>query len=224
MSTKYSPSIITNGLGLALDAGNIKSYPGSGTSWYDLSGNNRTGTLTNGPTFSNTNGGNIVFDGTNDVVTATNFIGVDSNLTISTWVKVLSGAAIVDTLNDSIAWDGYGLWANGTGNTFRFILLKTYSAGAITLQSNVGWVGNWQQVVGVYNGSQALIYINGVLDNSANYSGGYDVGQGNIGIGARPSALSPSSCSIAQVHIYNRALSATEVALNYNATKGRFGT
>ena len=69
MAFIHSPKIITDGLVLALDAGNTKSYPGSGTVWTDLSGNNNTGTLTNGPTFNAANGGSIVFDGTNDYVT-----------------------------------------------------------------------------------------------------------------------------------------------------------
>jgi hypothetical protein len=69
MAISRGPKIVTNGLVLALDAADRNSYPRSGTSWLDLSGNNNTCTLTNGPTFSNTNGGNIVFDGTNDYVT-----------------------------------------------------------------------------------------------------------------------------------------------------------
>ena len=60
------PTIVNNGLILALDAADNNSYSGSGTTWSDLSGNNNTGTLTNGPTFGSTNGGTIVFDGTND--------------------------------------------------------------------------------------------------------------------------------------------------------------
>ena len=62
-SCTWPTDIVTNGLVLFLDANNTNSYPGSGTSWYDLSGNGNTGTLTNGPTFSSVNGGTIVFDG-----------------------------------------------------------------------------------------------------------------------------------------------------------------
>ena len=68
MATKYSPKIITNGLVLSLDAANNKSYPRSGTTWTDLSGNNNTGTLTNGPTFNAGNQGSIVFDGVDDYI------------------------------------------------------------------------------------------------------------------------------------------------------------
>lgn len=60
------PNIVRNGLVLCLDAASLRSYPGSGTTWNDLSGNNNNGTLTNGPTFNSENGGSIVFDGTND--------------------------------------------------------------------------------------------------------------------------------------------------------------
>ena len=62
-------NIITRGLILHLDASAPSSYPGSGTTWSDISGNNHVGTLTNGPTFSTDGGGSIVFDGTNDYVT-----------------------------------------------------------------------------------------------------------------------------------------------------------
>ena len=66
MALHHSPRIVTSGLVLALDAADRNSYPGSGTTWTDLSGNANNGTLTNGPTFNSANGGSIVFDGTND--------------------------------------------------------------------------------------------------------------------------------------------------------------
>jgi hypothetical protein len=69
MGVFAGPEIAESGLVLALDAGNLKSYPTTGTTWTDLSGNGNTGTLTNGPTYSSANGGSISFDGTNDYVT-----------------------------------------------------------------------------------------------------------------------------------------------------------
>ena len=88
MSTKYSPQIVTSGLVLALDAANKVSYPGTGTTWYDLSGNGNTGTITNGPTFSNVNLGTIVFDGTNDYVSipSTSNFNNGNNITVEAWV------------------------------------------------------------------------------------------------------------------------------------------
>ena len=81
-----SVSIPTNGLQLYLDAGNASSYPGSGTSWTDLSSNGRNGTLTNGPTYSSADGGSIVFDGSNDYVQCTGSLVVTA-ATFVAWIK-----------------------------------------------------------------------------------------------------------------------------------------
>jgi hypothetical protein len=226
MGVVYNPAIVRDGLVLCLDAGNPKSYPGSGTTWTDLSGNGRNGTLTNGPTYSSSNGGNIVFDGSNDVVrVSNNFIPADSPISISLWTKITTGSALVDTINDSVAWDGFGLWGNGSGNKFRWILLKQYSNPTISvfLNSNTSWTsGVWTNATVTYNQSVASIYVNGAFDVSTGYSGGYDIGQSFIGIGARQSGGSASNCSISQVSIYNRALTAQEIQQNFNATKSRY--
>ena len=66
--TNNSKQIVRSGLVLHLDAARPASYPGSGTTWTDLSGQGNNGTLTNGPTYSSANGGSIVLDGTNDDV------------------------------------------------------------------------------------------------------------------------------------------------------------
>ena len=65
MGLSHSPRIVTDGLVFCLDAANIRSYPGTGTTWTDLKGGNE-GTLTNGPTFSSDNAGSISTDGSND--------------------------------------------------------------------------------------------------------------------------------------------------------------
>ena len=89
MATYYSPKIVTDGLVLALDAANRKSYNSGSTTWYDLSGNNNNGTLYNGPTFNSANSGSIVFDGVDDY--STSFISSPgSNFTISFWFNVIS--------------------------------------------------------------------------------------------------------------------------------------
>jgi len=85
------PNISTSGLVLALDAANTKSYPGSGTTWTDMSGNNNNGTLTNGPTFNSANGGSIVFDGSNDFVTLGNqsVLGFTNGIfSVEAWVYI----------------------------------------------------------------------------------------------------------------------------------------
>ena len=88
MATDYNPSIVTDGLVLCVDAANTKSYPGSGTTWTDISSKGNNGTLTNGPTFSSGNGGAIVFDGTNDYVDFGSQVANLSTSTISFWIKL----------------------------------------------------------------------------------------------------------------------------------------
>ena len=82
MSAYSGPEIANDGLVLALDAANPRSYPGSGTTWTDLSGNGNNGTLVNVPTYSNANGGSIVFDGVDDYVSG-------SISTINSWSMCL---------------------------------------------------------------------------------------------------------------------------------------
>jgi uncharacterized delta-60 repeat protein len=85
MALSHSPSIITQNLSLCLDAANPKSYPGSGTTWTDLSGNGNTGTLTNGPTFDSDNLGSLSFDGVDDYSTLTSNYTLSAGWTLSFW-------------------------------------------------------------------------------------------------------------------------------------------
>ena len=87
MSLSHSPSIVTSGLVLCLDAANTRSYPGSGTSWYNLAGTINTGVLTNGPTYGSTNLGSIVFDGVDDYVDMPANMGSMANYTIMFWAR-----------------------------------------------------------------------------------------------------------------------------------------
>jgi hypothetical protein len=89
MAGNVAPNTVTNGLVLYLDAGNTNSYPGTGTSWRDISGNSNNGTLTNGPTFNSANLGSIVLDGTDDYVNCGNNSSINitgTGLTLSAWV------------------------------------------------------------------------------------------------------------------------------------------
>ena len=87
MALAHSPSIVTDGLALCLDGANVKSYPGSGTTWKDLSGKGNDGTLTNGPTFSSDDGGSILVDGSNDFISIPFAGGV---YCIDFWIKPAS--------------------------------------------------------------------------------------------------------------------------------------
>ena len=100
MALVHSPKIVTDDLVLYYDAANTKSYPGTGTTWTDLSGNGVTGTLVNGATFNSGNGGYIVFDGANDYVSTINDIVLEEeDFTMGFWAF----ADDVSTNNRSLA-------------------------------------------------------------------------------------------------------------------------
>ena len=96
MNRNYE-NIVTDGLVLNLDASMLASYPKTGTTWNDISGNEKNGTLTNDPTFNSENGGSIAFDGSNDYIEispngTTSGFNVQS-FTIDMWVKVMNVGA-----------------------------------------------------------------------------------------------------------------------------------
>ena len=217
MGISYNPRIVTDGLVLALDAANTKSYPGSGTTWTDLSGRGNTGTLTNGPTYSSTNGGSIAFDGVDDVITfaSNNIISGTQNFTIEAIVKSN------DTASPDYIFGNYGL-SNYNGLELYFYLNKfRFWYGAETVSNSTISSNTWYILVCTRSGNTTSIYINGVLDitgtnaNSITTNLSYRIGNGpdyNTEIYAG---------NISSVKVYNRALSAAEVSQNFNALRSR---
>ena len=102
-------SIVTDGLVLYLDAGNYLSYPGSGTTWTDLSSGGSNGTLTNGPTYSPDNAGSIVFDGVDDYAAVSCNLSTFSSLTVSIYTYIKSQANIQSRLFSNRTSSGVGL-------------------------------------------------------------------------------------------------------------------
>jgi len=220
------PNVVTNGLVLALDAANAKSYPGSGTVWRDLSGNNNSGSLTNGPTFSSANGGSIVFDGVDDTIT--NFpiqISGTGAKTINCFVKPSS------TIRMGLCGTRSNLLANGwvfTINRTTAGNLTYFHTGGSTLEVAAGIrINNWYNAAVTYNLSTttATLYLNGIrIGNPDNTFSNISTSEFNGFIGAERQGVTTDimNGSIATIQIYNRALSAAEILQNYNATKARF--
>jgi hypothetical protein len=92
MATNYNPSIVTSGLQVYLDAANVKSYPGSGTSWLDLTGNGNNFTLVNSPTWSSANGGVFETNGTTSAITSSYST---SKYTIMSATRIISGGRML---------------------------------------------------------------------------------------------------------------------------------
>lgn len=225
MSFNNGPTIVTNGLVLALDAGDRNSYPGSGTTWRDLSGNNNNGTLTNGPTFSSANLGSIVFDGTNDYVDlgVTNLSNTLSSVTLSFFLKISkinTKQAIISSYTSSPqgGW-GIELLANNTFNFFGFTNTTTYTDVQTTQTYGLNQLLN---ITCVFGSSTFSIYVNGIfLISKPGVSTIYKTS--TIRLGIVPNSFDPFQGNIYTSLIYNRALSASEITQNYNATKTRFG-
>ena len=231
MSAYIGPEIVEDGLVLCLDAGNTKSYPGSGATWTDLSGNGNTGTLTNGPTYSSSNGGSIVFDGMNDYVR----IPYNSNLnpttiTVSAWIKrnqVVNYAHFIGLPINNSTWINpymsYGVEYIGTTDTISFTLGFTDNTFAYTSASAYG-NNRWFYFAATYDQSNVKVYIDGALITTRAETKTLYNSTADFYIGAiNTSSQYPLNGNIASTQIYNKALTQSEITQNFNALKGRYG-
>jgi hypothetical protein len=233
-------SIVTDGLILNLDATNINSYPGSGTTWTDTSGYNNSGTLTNGPTFLRERGrGSIVFDGVDDRVSISDFNYGRSGCTIASWAKynattvgykegiVSKWQTGAGTVNEFILGSTKGIEGTAPGNPYFYIFNTNDQAVAAIDNSTILAVGTWYYILGTFDGLNTRIYLNGQYKNISTNSTSPTIKT----VASQPIALASfgssfqlnTNCSISLAQIYNRALSAQEVQQNYNALKSRFG-
>lgn len=236
----WPTNIVTNGLVLFLDANNTNSYPGSGTTWNDLSGNNNTGTLTNGPIFNSANGGSIVFDGTNDytitTLNATPSLNISSQLTIDVWIKPT-------TLANASHGDGIiskGTSSDNNSSIYELLLLsdltpffRIYTSAAYSHNpSNIPIsLNNIYNIVCTYDGANMKIYINSQISGTqSSASGTLQSNTQQLCIGVRHALLfnvnsfdSWFNGNVYSTKIYNRTLTATEVLQNFSATRDRFG-
>ena len=224
MAFNYSPKIVTNGLVLAVDAANTKSYPGSGTVLRDLSGNGYTGTINN-PSFSSNNTGTLVFNGTNSNVDFGNVLADLTNLTLECFVKFgtqtqLYGGVISKTLSNAngyeIRVDSYT--ASTTNLVFRYVG-DNAAAGFNTNFTN----GVWYHIAATGTNGSQITYVNGVQVGSATTALSPSANSNSLMIARLTYASYFVNMTMGCARIYNRVLSAGEVLQNYNATKSRFG-
>ena len=221
MAVQYAfGQIVTNGLVLALDAADRNSYVSGSTTWGDMSGNGNNGSLVSGPTFSSANGGSIVFNGSNQFINCGNNSSVQITVgTISAWVRTTSpGASFRSIIAKQLAWGLFIAdnilvtydWGTGTTRTTGINIADgTWKYTALTFTQTVGTPSN-----------NAIVYLNGtsVLTTTVQHN--------NHGVNlqiAEANASQNLNGNIAITQIYNRVLSASEVAQNYNAQRARFG-
>jgi len=239
MGLGHSPRIVTDGLVLALDAGNAKSYVGVGNTCISLIDNN-TSSLTNDVGFTSLNGGAFVFDGTDDYINLNNISSQNLdvvNTTVSIWFKL-------DSITSSDVQTLFDRRSNSTPATFKIFFSQDSLSGILTEITirvrtasddesvpipNVTPTTEWTNITGTYDGSDIKGYINGELKLNHTMPIGGDLVTGSTGRRMFLGARTNDSISryfngiISTTNIHNRELTASEIQQNYNATRSRYG-
>ena len=222
---------VTSGLIVQLDASNTSSYPGSGTTWTDLTGNANNGTLTNGSVYSAVGGGCIDFDGVNDFVSIANNSALQPQtatpITMQVWVyfDALTNGAIINKLTGSFGFDGYIVSVSSTGFVGYTVNGTGVNQVANSSPTVVFTTGTWYLVTFITQRSATAnttrLYVNTTLriqnawgNDSYNESNPLQLGGGYGGY---------ANCKIGAFYFYNRGLSVAEITRNYDATKTRYG-
>jgi hypothetical protein len=222
MAAYAGPNVVANGLVMLLDARDFYSYPGSGTGWYDISGNGVIGTLVNSPTFSSSYGGGVGFNGSNQGVTTT-LSAFPTNFTIDIWFyptnnvnkQVMIGNYPGPTSN------GLGIEISG-GNMNFFIFYSNVSATAITNGAPI--LNTPQNAVASLNGTAMSFYQNLNSLGTATLGGAGPVQSSSVSLAYYAYNSSDwFTGTIFSAKVYNRALSFAEITQNFNAHRGRFG-
>lgn len=221
--------IVTNGLVLNLDAGDPSSYPGTGTTWTDISGNGNNATLVNGVGYDSANGGSLSFDGVDDyaIISHSSSLNFPTALTISVWYYsgnaehylYLKGRTDIDDYNPLVYANGTYGWTGPSGRSF-------YNPPTGYIQTNT-W---YNLAVTHISGSDPIVYRNSIPSTSYVYTEGSGVralGTNPYPVGINADVprgqIGTFNGKIASIQAYNRALTAAEIQQNYNALKSRYG-
>ena len=230
MATRYNYTggIVTNGLVQNLDAAKLDSYPNTGSAWFDISGNNKNATLTNGPIFTGVSKqASIAFDGSDDYATFTPCIPQSTpTYTIEAWWKA-------DSFRTQVIWEQNTSWYE-QGRRSCMLLLSNGNGGfngeSADFHNEVPYsVNTWYQWVITIDTNLVSniikLYRNGSLYTQGNPYNNYPLNigayYGNIGRKWIGGELFDGNVAITRA--YNRVLTAAEVSQNFNAVRGRFG-
>jgi hypothetical protein len=218
----FPSSIVTNGLLLNLDASNSASYPGTGTSWFDLSGNGRTMTLYNSPTFVSSGPKYFDFDGVNDYSQLTNNgLGtgalIPHTLEMWAWFDIFGPnrwwlAVIAQFGQGSNHWIG----SSQTGTQFG-----AWSAPCQRSPNLLG-VGQWLHLVTTFDGTNLIAYVNNVAGDAC-IASGFNFSSTDLTFGLRLGGEAHFDGRIGTARLYNRGLTPAEVSNNFSAERSRFG-
>jgi hypothetical protein len=218
MGLAHSPRIVTNGLVMLVDAGNTKSYPGSGTTWTDISGNGHNITLGSAVTHVNSFGG--VLDFPDDL----NGYGQNTSLNLSSSNYTVISFVVISFVRKNVNGDN-GRTINSYSNNWLLGHHDTtygdyYAQGWVNDISSPTADTTWRMFTGTgdLNSDSFSLYIN--ADHEVTNSGG-TAGPNGWNLNGYPNQV--TDCQIANLICYNRVLTAAEVQQNFNALRGRFG-
>jgi hypothetical protein len=227
MSLHHSPRIVLDGLVMCLDAANTKSYPGTGTTWSDLSENSMSGELVNSPTYNSSNLGFFEF-ATTTLAKIPNNITLDTQTpTVEVWVKT-------NSLNQNGFWfekgtvnTQYSLFQEGTTIKWRANLGSGFVNLVSVTSATYMTTTDWFQVVSTFATGDAKLYINASVVGTGTSTGTIATNSGGMSVGVY-GGFSGSrgyyyNGNLAICRVYNRVLTAAEISQNFNALRGRFG-
>ena len=222
MGVSGGPNAIQDGLVLVLDASDRNSYVSGSTTWYDLSGNNRTFTIVNSATF----GGNYIeLPGSGSrIQLVENFDWSAIPFTLSSWINMTDQTypSVYDLIQA-----GNGHLSLNAASTPNLDIRITAGGGVSVVSGGTILLNQWYNLVATREGNNYKLYINGSLVGTGTSSVlVYDANMKGVNIGYSPdvdAVTRTMNGKIGNAQIYNRALSATEIEQNYNATKTRFG-
>jgi hypothetical protein len=224
------PNIVSDKLVFYLDAGSPNSYfDKTGLTWKNISGYTNDGTLINGPTYNSSNGGAIVFDGTNDYASFPNSTNLDNQkITMESWVYP----------NNTLSQQGF-VFEKGQVNTqysnffytdgyFYFRIIGLSSQDLSVVSSTCMTANAWNHIVCTYETGIKTIYTNGnQVAQVTGLTGTISTNTTGIFLGAYYNGPGNQAFylngRIAVSRVYSKALSLSEVKQNFNASKTRFG-
>lgn len=230
MANLYGPRIVTDGLVFNMDFSNPKCYSGTGSYCYDLSGNNFQGELVNTPTYT-TDGNNKFFAfATNDYIRVPNSTILDTQTpSVEVWFKTNYTSQNGFFFEKGTVNTQYSLFQEGTNIIWRHNTSST-SRSHVSVTTSLGInITNWFHLVGTFSAGVKRLYLNGILKSTMNDTSYTTISTntGGMSIGAYGGYSGSHSYyyngNIAIVKVYNKTLSADDIAQNYNALKGRFG-
>ena len=237
--TQPSSNIITSGLVVQLDASNSSSYPGTGTTWFDLASTNN-GTLTptaTPPTFTAASPTYFTFNGTTQYVNIPDAAAIRPSIggavTAVIWAYVTSytdGEGLISKQLGSPSYDGFSLVFNSSNRLQLNMNGASVNGIYVSASNNVFSLNAWRMFTciprfggGSGNPSKAYVDASEVI-SAANAESSIPFNTADLRLVSGIQEGSPyPACRVGSFYYYNRALTAAEIATLFNATRGRFG-